>query len=382
MRFLSVLLAVQMGLPSPVRAEEDEVTCACNILPFEGRYDGTAGLTLTHVDGDVDNCPTQIRIQAPRQDAPDVDVILGCEMGNGIWTGLEPAPMGGVFLHELRPAESQGPDGGAVPAAQLAASVQMIAEMTYSLTPPPFMVSMGHGRREQTIALSGPAQPAACICEQVRQERVFLSQVQQTYLDQALVEQARNAGMRGSQGGQNFWMDDQRQLHRFAGGERQRSYDDLVLSTAKASGIPVGLEDGATPQAAQQAGSRAPDEMRPSAFAQLHPVTCVMTPPRAEVIRESCVPTIIVQAAIVHELHHKAYCERLNTPPVYRAPDGHEIDWASQSGPSVIFIDGITAPSSGYYAWSQSPANHSLDEAGAYGVEIQLIDDWLAQNCS
>ncbi|MFD0858389.1 hypothetical protein [Roseovarius aquimarinus] len=50
--------------------------CGCNPLPAEGIYGKAEPVTLSHVGGRAEACPTQLRLRAKRVDAPDMNVIL------------------------------------------------------------------------------------------------------------------------------------------------------------------------------------------------------------------------------------------------------------------------------------------------------------------
>lgn len=356
--------------------------CGCNPLPSEGVYGTADPFTLTHLDGDKDTCPTQIRVQARRRGAPDVDVILYCQAEKGTWTGVEPAPQfGGAFIYDLRGGPPPLDMASGEYAAQLAASHAMTEAATLEMTLPPMLVGMGKSDLSISLELTGKARAAACICGRVREELDHVLRSKAAYEDPDVLAHARAEGLRGSAPGQNFWMDSNHQLHRLPTGKQGYSFDDLVQSRVETGpGLRVSPDEIVT-QGAQNAARYRPGALHPGAYAQTHPVTCKITMIPPKEVAQSCEPAIVLKAVFEHEATHSALCRKLNRPSTFDAPDGRRIDWQTESTATGLYIDGLSAPVSGYYAWAQLPENHAADEAAAYGREASVLENWLAGNC-
>ncbi|WP_272006304.1 hypothetical protein [Roseovarius sp. ZX-A-9] len=355
--------------------------CGCNPLPSEGTYGKTDPFTLTHLDGDESTCPTQIRLQAKRRGAPDIDVPLFCQPEKAAWIGVEPSPFGGPFIYELSAGEPPLDMASGEYVAQLAASRAMSEAATLKMFLPPMLVAMGKSDLNISLELTGKGRAAPCICGEVRLELDHVSKQKAAYEDKDLIAHARALGLRGSDSGQNFWMDSNRQLHQLPPREHRYSYDDLVSSETTPSSVALDSPDQIAAQGAKIAAKFKPSELQPGAFAQTHPISCAIKMMHPKEAAQSCVPAIVMKAAFEHEARHRALCRKFNSPPTYVAPDGTTVNWKERSGATGLYIDGISAPASGYYAWAQMPENHAADEAAAYGVEVKILQDWLSANC-
>jgi len=98
-------------------------------------------------------------------------------------------------------------------------------------------------------------------------------------------------------------------------------------------------------------------------------------------IGDRCEPQIVVLAAIKHEEQHMDRCLAFSRPPTYSIGDV-TYNWRDDGDPNMgIYVDGDRLPSSGYYAWSQNPANAAVDEAASYQIEVDILGDFLAAHC-
>lgn len=124
--------------------------CDCNPLPSEGKYtDDSEFVRLTYLDGDTENCPTQLRMQARRIDSPDevIDVVLDCDRVTSIWSGTELTSFAGLFRYNLSgepPQPSMASSGCAPQPPQLAAAFGMTEKIKLEIILPPAIAAFGN----------------------------------------------------------------------------------------------------------------------------------------------------------------------------------------------------------------------------------------------
>ena len=134
--------------------------CDCNPLPSEGKYtDGSEFVQLTYLDGDPENCPTQLRMQATRIDSPDevIDIILACDGATSVWSGAEPTSFAGLFLYNLsgEPPQPSMASGGCAPQPpQLAAAYGMTDKIKLEIILPPSIAAFGNRTVTATLSCS------------------------------------------------------------------------------------------------------------------------------------------------------------------------------------------------------------------------------------
>ncbi len=356
-------------------------SCGCNPLPSEGIYGGPVPLTLTHLDGDDETCPTRVRVHLPRQGAPDINVVLHCQPGENTWTGSEPSPFGAAFMYILTPEAPPLDMASGGYAAQLAGARAMAETVSLLMILPPKLLAIGKSSETHTFSLAGEFQAAECICNKVKEELDWARTMQSAYSDTDLIAQALAAGIRGTRARENFWMDDARQLHRFDPANHEISYADQVSAKVSAEYGGVTTPGKIVPQSVKAATTiRSPGDLEPGATAQVSPTTCKIKLKSPAAVVKECVPDIVVKALFAHESQHQRLCQTLNVPSVYKSPDGEEVNW--RDGITGPYADGSPAPLSGYGAWSQNPSNHSMDEAAAYAAEASVLQNWLDAHCS
>ena len=247
------------------------------------------------------------------------------------------------------------------------------------------MHGVGKQDRKFTLAMANPAAAKAppCVCQRVRDELDHVTKYRDLYSSPDLIADATAQSMRGSQVAAKFWMDDQHVLHRFANpSEPTYSFDDWIGSIGNqqaAEALPV--EPTVQSAGAAKAARPMSRGLESGAYAQTHPISCAITLMPEKKIAERCEPQIVVIAAIRHEEQHMDRCHALNRPPVYSIDDV-TYDWQKDGDPNMgIYHDGDHLPSSGYYAWSQNPANAAADEAASYAIEVGILGDYLAAHC-
>lgn len=358
--------------------------CGCLAIPSEGIYGKGEPLTLAYADGDADTCPTAIHLSGHRTNAADVDVTLRCPAGGSVWEGEE-ITRAGVFGWRVAPKAEvpKVPDPGQY--AALGAAQGLSTSIDVKLILPSMMHMAGKADRSFTLSLRNPATAKAppCVCERVRQELAFVTGYRDLYSSLDLIAQAQAQSMRGSQVSAKFWMDDNRVLHRFDNASMPTySFDDWIGSLSQGAGDGAA---GASSEVASAGAAKAANPMarglESGAYAQTHPISCKITLMPERDIRERCEIQVVLFAAIKHEEQHMDRCLALSRPPTYSLDDV-TYNWRDDGDPNMgIYHDGDRLPSSGYYAWSQNPANAAADEAASYGIEVGILGDFLAAHC-
>lgn len=374
-------LAAMAALALGWEAAGQEVGCGCRVFPFEGSYGGPTTLNLSYENGDVEQCPTALRLTGKRRDGNDADVRLECPEGGDRWAGLEDSPFG-FFAWEIgAPTESLASEL-ATPASQLPMEpgVRMAKSIKVHLGLPAMLHSMGKLDRDFELSLTTAAAAAPCVCEKVRRELDFLRETLANYNRSDLLAEAKAKALRGKKSTGDFWMDNDRRLRRFEKPQQGAfAYDDLVRKAYTDQ-----FEDEETVPAeqakAEQAGGG--DQLEVAAYAQTHPIRCEVMLPPPETVRKMCDPAIIILAAIRHEEQHAERCRSLNDPPTYSI-DGKTLNWKMDADTftGMLYHDGQEMPRSGYDAWSQNPVNKSEDERASYGIEVKMLQDYLDAHC-
>jgi len=144
--------------------------CDCNPLPSEGKYTDDSEFVqmtyqesefvrLTYLDGDTENCPTQLRMQARRIDSPDevIDVVLDCDRVTSVWSGTELTSFAGLFRYNLSgepPQPSMASSGCAPQPPQLAAAFGMTEKIKLEIILPPAIAAFGNRTVTATLSCS------------------------------------------------------------------------------------------------------------------------------------------------------------------------------------------------------------------------------------
>ena len=269
--------------------------------------------------------------------------------------------------------------------AALGAAQGLATSIDVTLVLPAMMHMAGKSDRSFSLSQANPdaARAPPCVCERVRQELAHVARYRDLYSTDDLVIDAERQSMRGSQVSAKFWMDDNRVLHRFDNASVPTySFDDWIRAQGQADAeAPSG--ESAPVEAAGDAKAARPASrgLESGAYAQTHPISCNVTLMPEATIRDRCEPQIVLFAAIKHEQQHMDRCLSLNRPSTYTLDDV-SYDWREDGDPNMgIYHDGDRLPSSGYYAWSQNPANAAADEAASYGIEVDMLSDFLAAHC-
>lgn len=387
-RFLLVILVLVAGGGVSSAGESEFVTrsCSCNPLPTAGVYADAEPITLSYLDGDADNCPTAIRLQARRTGAPDMDVVLACNVDSNSWSGAEPSPFGGPFLYELTvPAPVPGMGDGGF-SKQLAASLGSSDQIELDMMMPPQLVMMGKPNLHFSLTLARGRKLAPCICQNVREELDFVLGKIEDYSNPGLLAVAAARNMRGKANTEKYWMDEGRRLHQFAEGQSELSYENLVkrYGNGEISETGAVIPDAKPePQTAADKRGAVQGGVQVGALGITRSIDCRIVFLDHYKVGKLCMPSIVLRATNVHETMHRARCMALNSPSRYILPDGTEIDWQKHTDSSLggVKYDGKPYPASGYDAWAQLPQNLSIDEAAAYTAEAKVLHDWLSENC-
>jgi hypothetical protein len=358
-------------------AQAAQAGCNCPVLPMAGTYGGEWPLTLSYVDGDDENCPSILRLQASRTGAPDVDVELVCDAANQQWTGFEMSPFGGPFVYILSASPGIGMQHNAEYAEQLQVSLRASDTLHLKLMLPAKLILIGKKDREMDLTLLGKGTPAPCMCAKVRGELAYVIKSKAGYSNAELLAKALQMHVRGKSPKAKYWMDDERKLHKLSATISEIDYDDMV-------DIHVDGE-ASTPAAAKPAarlGKVVQESLDEGTFAGTNTFTCEISMPSALSVRENCNPEIVLQAAYDHESVHQKLCQEMNATSIYYLPNGRKIDWKDEVWKDGVYIDGRSYPkSSAYDMWSQYPENVSRDEIAGYNVEIEILNQWLGENC-
>lgn len=368
-------------------------SCGCTTMPYEGSYGGAEDpLVIKYLAPPTGSglefpCPTQMHVDGDRLGGPHVDVILTCEPATNSWIGIEQTSWQGVplaFGWRIKPPTFSG---GNAQISLVPGAMSMIDNILVDLDIPKMAKAAGHkDRRDIAMTLSGSSVVPSCICDHVRAEYDFVSEQVQLYSDPQIISNANNAGSRGNNPGENYWLNDQGVLVKFGILGTRRSYDDLVNS-ANNPGPSKNVRASAA-QAKAAAGFKL-GALAPGALAATNPGSCKITPPNPASVAAECIPDIVVQASLVHEGEHEKMCDALNSKFPQYSYNGSPVDWNSVSKASVIggvyyppnSAFPVRLPLNAYVAWSQKPENQSTDEQAAYRAEQTVLGTWLDANC-
>ena len=351
--------------------------CGCAVIPNAGVYSGPETFTLSHSAFGPSGCPTALTLTGKRQNAPALNVTLTCD-GSGTWVGSEPSPFQAPFNYKLHA------DGLVQAVASheklsvdlLDAGVRSVDTVTLEMILPPMMKKMGKADRRAEFTIKGGGQLPACICNSVREELKHVKDMQASYANQTLIQQAEITLTRGTSSQSNFWMDESGKMHLMQRNLSRITYEDQVSTLA--SGEPASPR-----KVEQQRGLKEPAEaeLGEGSAAETIAATCEIIMPKVESVREECVPLPVLQSSFLHERVHAERCEKLNSISVYTFSDGSSIDLTKERPALGHFKFHKQVGTYGYINWSQNPRQHSQDEVEAYQVEIDYLSGWLTENC-
>lgn len=359
------VMAALLGSVSAAQA-----ACECGAIPVEGIYAGSGtSVAITHVDGSAEQCPQNIRIQVPRTEAPDADVVLSCR-GGGLYEAVEPTVVGdmGWRVRALR--------GGLEVAGN---ELRIASQVEITVTPRPVI-----GAPQTWVGTTSNPRAPECLCAEVRAEREFAAEMVATLEDKALQEFAEGIAMRGKNPSRRYAIDDNGVVTKLDANDLEFAFIDMVsgivegrMSFANGDLAVYGSVESKAAQTAAQAGSGA---MLDSSAGDTNPRTCEM-----RIRQGSCSNPVLLDAIRAHEAVHVENCREQNARKSFTWLDGSHMEgWPAEGHTGAFLIyRGVSLPTAPPYdLWSDTVANIARDEAAAYRAELPVYDAFLQTYCS
>lgn len=372
------LAAILLVLPSAAMAQFVG-TCGCNgLVPLQGLYgmDIPAHLNVTHVDGNDDRCPSEIRVDIvppPPIRSAISGATLRCD-GAG-FVGKDDRLFEGEYATwRITPQDTHVPVD-----EDYFGGLRTSARMTITVDPPSNMIGPQTGTRHFSAQIVEGGRAPACICSDVK--------VQIDFQEVAMRNQGNVDGvLRGLRAKGNL-LDGS-----FAcvGGEigaipsagvySAGPYEvvDSVRGLACRQGAPSDTFAAAMRKVvnAQRPPARDGSSATSQPAASVDPSTCALNPAK---VRE-CQTQVFFDAAYQHEKVHQEQCRRMNASPelkahtdALRAALSRHPSWQEPGA-----LDFLT-PS---YLYFNNPINLGRFEHEAYQTSHRILKAFHDSYCS